>query len=251
MRPAARVVAALILLGAAAYGCIGALSAVVAMERPVPEPKLRFQRGEIVRSGPLYEVTNISVDKLQPRMGQYYEFQPIHFKDFRGKWLVLFFAPLDDGEPHYKAGQDNLPTYLAALHGRLQARLPSAELWFVRMNRAWNIGSMSGGLVNCTYVTQPNFGRSACYDRFIYAAYHQGGELGFWIKPQLAWLHYELVQARVRNTDSEMLPRILIVDPEGRLVTAMPEEGGPENSVVAAHAVADSLVALAATGPSS
>lgn len=133
--------------------------------------------------------------------------EPVRFADTAGKWRVLIFMTINPVEPEL-AREMRLPVWmhgknrdqsnaLFLVHLKEQiARLPGTELWVVRMNHngpegedAFKIFGGPGSWFWSTCVAQRVQGKSPCYDRFIYAAYQQGGPDGLYFVPQRNWFY--------------------------------------------------------------
>lgn len=212
-----------------------------------PTGRVSFAAGAIVRDGPFYEVRNVDEDARQSiALGHRYDFQPIRFKEHRGKWLVLYFLPLASGDLHNDQGEVANYKYARELRKLLKG-MPEHEFWVVRMNRAPHGMPITGNFRECSrsVTSKPQAGPNACFDRFVYGAYHRGGRDGLYYKPQMKWL----ADMRLLSNDplwmNTDMPTVMAIGPDGRMFNAAAVGDGSMDFSRGARATATALATLA------
>jgi hypothetical protein len=162
--------------------------------------------GGRVIDGPLVELDPFRRIK-SPTGDVQLEAAPVRFADTAGEWRVLVFLTINPVEPELarelklpgwmlgKSRDQSNALFLYQLKEQL-AGLPKTELWVVRMNHngpegqdPYRIFGGPGTWFWTTCVAPRASGQRPCYDRFIYAAYDQGGPDGLYFFPQRNWFY--------------------------------------------------------------
>lgn len=234
-------------IAALANTATGAIKVMTAFFSEMPEGKVAFAPGAVVRDGPFYEVRNISEDSTtQTVLGHRYDFAPVRFQEHRGKWIIMLLTPLASGDEHNDRGGVENRKYALELRRQTRA-LPNHEFWLVRMNRVPYGMRMTGSFHTCSLADSgPKDGPNQCFDRFVYGAYHRGGADGLHYKPQMKWLSDMRLLSKDPLWMNTGVPLVLAIAPDGRMHFPAPDRATGEYST-GAKATAKALLSLAAS----